>query len=364
MTLRSNHLPGWRLMLAAALLLAAAFMATRSWRVVPVVGQFGYTPDPEVTRQFLAELGDEKFFSDAGPEAMEKAVEKDAFLYRAMNAAHQSRYGKAFVVGRQGIGDCVSWGAMHAVFCAESIDWTLGKIAEAPLLPATESIYGGSRVEARGKNGEGRSPVGGYSDGSTGSAAARWLRDWGVVYRKQYGVTDLSVYSPDRAKAWGAYGNGGEGDAGRLDAVAKKHPCRHVVNVRNWQELVAAIGSGYPVTIASSVGFASGDRDADGFCAARSVWMHQMCVVGVRFAKNAGSETKQPRDGALVMNSWGKYLGGGKFPADQPDGTFWAEKADIERILAQQDSWAIGSIDGFGWRDIHHGAWLALPPNQ
>jgi hypothetical protein len=65
-----------------------------------------------------------------------------------------------------------------------------------------------------------------------------------------------------------------------------------------------------------------------------------------------------------VMNSWGKYLGGGKFPADQPDGTFWATKADIERILAQQDSWAIGSVDGFGFRDIHHGDWLATPPAQ
>lgn len=368
MTQRSNHLPSGRVMLAAALLLAAAFVGTQSWRAIgshPLAAHFGWSPDPAATRQLLEELGDEKYFSQAADEAMRKASGTDTFLYRAMNRAHQARYGKPFAVGRQLIGDCVSWGAMHAVYCSEALDWDLGKTSEPPFLPATESIYGGSRVEARGKPGDGKSPVGGYSDGSTGSAAARWLRDWGVVYRKQYPSADLTTYSGDRAKAWGAYGNGGQGDNGRLDAVAKKSPARHVVNVRTWDELVAAIEAGFPVTIASSVGFASGDRDADGFCAARSTWMHQMCIVAVRFAKNAGADTARPRDGALVMNSWGKYLGGPRWPSDMPEGCFWAEKADIVRILNQQDSWAIGSVvSGFTWRDIHHGEWLApFPPD-
>lgn len=367
MTQRSSHLPSGRVMIAAALLIAAAIAGTQSCRssTQSITGRFGWAPDPDATRQFLEELGDERYFSQAADEAMEKAKETDTFLYRAMSRAHQARYGRPFTVGRQMIGDCVSWGAMHAVYCSESIDWELGKTAEAPYLPATESIYGGSRVEARGKPGDGKSPVGGWSDGSTGSAAARWLRDWGVIYRKAYPSADLTVYSGDKAKQYGAYGNGGEGDGGRLDAVAKKTPCRHVVNVRTWEELVAAVGSGFPVTIASSVGFASGDRDDDGFCAARGTWMHQMCIVGLRFAKNADASVKQPRDGALVMNSWGKYVGGGRWPSDMPEGCFWAEKADIVRILNQQDSWAIGSIDsGFKWRDLHHGEWLApVPPD-
>ena len=90
-----------------------------------------------------------------------------------------------------------------------------------------------------------------------------------------------------------------------------------------------------------------------------------MCIVAVRFAKNAGADTARTRDGALVMNSWGKYLGGPRWPSDMPEGCFWAEKADIVRILSQQDSWAIGSVvSGFTWRDLHHGEWLApFPPD-
>jgi hypothetical protein len=348
----------WRLVAAGVLLAwvaVAAWFAVRESQGQPA-SRFGYVPDPEGVARFLEELP-QPFFAQAGAEAMAKAVHRDTFLYRQMNRAHQARYGTPFVVGRQGIGDCVSWGAMHAVYAAESVDWDLGRLAEPPRLPATEAIYGGSRVEARGRDGSGRSPVGGWSDGSTGWGAARWLRDWGVVYRDEVGDHDLREYSPKRAKDWGAYGNGGQGDGGKLDAIAKRHPCKHVVQVRTWDELVAAVTSGYPVTIASSVGFNSGPRDADGFCRASGTWMHQMCVVGVRFAEHGS-----PRDGGLVCNSWGNYVGGGKFPPDQPDGTFWASRTDLERILGQGDSYAIGSVDGFGFRDLDNAGWLAPPP--
>ena len=349
-----------RLVVGLGLVAWAAFTAWSMWsaKSAPPVGAgYGYIPDPDGVRRFLDELP-QPFFAQAGRDAMDKAVEVDTFLYRQMDRAHRARYGKPFVVGRQGIGDCVSWGAMHAVYCAESVDWTLGKLAEPPQLPATEAIYGGARVEARGRDGLGRSPIGGYSDGATGWGAARWLRDWGVVYREEVLGHDLREYDPKRAKAWGAYGNGGQGDDGKLDLEAKRHPCKHVVAVKTWDELVAAITSGYPVTIASSVGFNSGNRDADGFCRASGTWMHQMAVIGVRFAKNGS-----PRDGALILNSWGpNYVGGGKWPPDQPDGSFWASREAIQSILNQGDSYAIGSVDGFGWREIHNGDWLSPAP--
>lgn len=329
----------------------------------PAVGNagFGWTPDPEGVRRFLDELGDKRFFADAAPEAMDKAQRVDTFLYRAMAKAHQARYGKPWVCEKQGIGDCVAWGAMHAVWCSEAISWDLGLIAEPPLIPSTEAIYGGSRVEARNKP-EGS---GGWSDGSYGGAAARWLRDWGVVYRQPFHDLgyDLTTYSADRAKQWGNYGNGGQGDKGRLDTVAKKHPARHVVAVRTWDELVAAITAGFPVTIASNQGFAS-RTDESGVLEARGTWMHQMCIVGIRFADKAPPGVKAV-DAALVLNSWGtKWISyAGKYPADQPDGSFWATRPVVERILRQDDSYAIGDIKtGFKWRDIHHGNWLAPGP--
>lgn len=323
----------------------------------------GYRPDPEGTRAFLAELGPDGVFARAAPDAMAQATEVDTFLWRQMDRAHRTRYGTPFVVGRQGIGDCVSWGAAHAVYCAEAVSWDLGELVEAPLMPATEAIYGGSRVESRGKGGDGASPVGGWSDGATGWGAAKFLRDWGVVYREPFPDLgyDLTTYSADRAKAWGAYGCGGQGDRGRLDAVAKRHPCRHVVAVKTWAELVAAVGSGFPVTIASSQGFGS-RTDASGVLPASGTWMHQMAVIGVRFAKTAPPGVRAV-DAAAVINSWGtKWISyAGKYPADLPDGVFWAERPVVERILAQGDSYAIGAVE-FRYRDIHHGEWLAPAP--
>jgi hypothetical protein len=321
--------------------------------------RFGYTPDPVGTRQFLATLGDEKYFSQAGAEAMKEAKGIDVFLYRQLDAAHRARYGKPFVVGRQLIGDCVSWGAMHAVAVSEAVSWSLGKLPEPPLMPATEALYGGARVEARGKPGDGAQPYGGFSDGATGFGAAKFLREFGVVYRQKYPTVDLTEYSGERAKQYGAYGCGGQGDNGRLDAEAKKHPLRHVVAVRSWAELAAALESGYPVTLASSQGFTS-TRSKEGICEASGTWQHQMCAIGIRHKKNGA-----PDDLCLILNSWGPSWVGpkeNKFPSDQPDGSFWARRIVIEGML--EDAWAIGDTQGFKYRDIHHGNWLAPAPPE
>lgn len=340
----------WRPALAVALItLFGLALSASSDKIKGGVGQYGYTPDPAGAQAFLWSL-DERTFADAAPDAMQKAELRDTFLYRALDKACRARYGKPFSPGRQLNGSCVAWGAMHAVWIAESIEWELGNRSEPPLMPSTEGIYGGSRVEARGRPGDGQRPYGGWSDGSTGYAAAKWLKDWGVTYRRRYDfdgrVVDLTNYDKDVEKSWGAFGNGGQDDGGKFDAVAAKTPCKYVTNVRTWDELVAAITSGFPVTIASNVGFTK-TRDSDGFCRASGVWMHQMCLAGLR----------KDRPGALVINSWGNYVQGGKFPPDQPDGTFWADKQTVERILSQGDSWAIAEV-AFEWRDIRHDEWL------
>lgn len=344
------------ILVVAGLLTAVAARYVHRWLDQVEQTNFGYTPNPAGVKAFLAELGEDAYFAKAAPEAMQKAERIDTFLYRSMDRAHRARYGTPFVVGKQGIGDCVSWGAMHAVYCSESLTWDLGKSPEPPLMPATESIYGGSRVEARNKP-EG---AGGWSDGSYGGAAARWLRDWGVIYRQPYdnGI-DLTNYSAERAKQWGNWGNGGQGDNGRLDAIAKKTPARYVVAVKTWDECVAALTAGFPVTIASSQGFAN-RTDESGILSPSGTWYHQMALVAIRFKENAPPGVKAV-DACLVLNSWGtRWLSyAGKYPADQPDGSFWATKDVIQRILSQGDSYAIGDVQtGFKWRDIHHGRWL------
>ena len=320
---------------------------------------FGYRPDPQGVERFLAELP-QPLFRDAGAETVREAKGVDTFLYRSAVRAHLARYGKPWVCERQGIGDCVSWGWAHGVWIAQAVDWETGRLAEPPSFPSTEAIYGGSRVEARGRSGDGSSPVGGYSDGSYGAAAARFVRDWGVVYREKFDRYDLSAYSANRAKDWGAYGCGGQGDGGKLDAIAKKHPAAHVALVTTWAEAAAAIEAGFPVPVASMQGFAS-TTDAQGYAAASGQWAHQMCFVAVRYQKNGS-----PSDALLCLNSWGpKWITyRGKFPADQPDGSFWVTRPVVESMLRAKDSFAVGSVAGFGWRDLHNGNWLTPAPPE
>ena len=231
----------------------------------------------------------------------------------------------------------------ESVVCAVDSDWAEGELQEPPAFPCTEAIYGGSRCEARGKT------YAGYSDGSYGAAAARWLKDWGVVERGEYEGLDLSAYSSKRAKEWGAYGCGGKGEE-ELDEVAKEHPATSVALVETFEEAGAAIESGFPVAVCSGVGF-SKTRDLDGFCRPQGSWSHAMCFIAVRYGD---------RPGLLCLNSWGpNWVDGAKWPEDMPEGSFWVDKEVVDKMLGRwKDSFAVGGIGGFHWRDLHHGKWL------
>lgn len=335
------------LLVAACVLLIIGLLsrgqrAKEQQPVEPQGEQYGYTPDPDGTARFLKEL-DAPLFKDAAADVIQKRKNVDTFLYRAAVEGYRKQYGKEWVVEKQGIGDCVSWAWAHCAWIASSIDWQQGKIADPPLFPSTEAIYGGSRCEARNRD------YAGYSDGSYGAAAARWLVDWGVLYRKDYGSVSLINYSADRAKDWGAYGCGGRGDNGQLDMVAREHPATSVALVTTFEQAAAAIESGFPVAVCSGVGF-SKTRDRDGFCKATTRWAHAMTFCSVRY----------DRPGLLCLNSWGpNWVSGPRWPDDQPEGSFWVDRDTVNRMLGDwEDSFAVGGVEGFKWRDLHHGEWL------
>lgn len=309
----------------------------------------GYTPDPEGTKRFLRTLA-RPLLLQANPMLQVRDGEP-VLLYRALVKTYRQAYGKDWVVGRQGIGDCVSWGWAHAADIHLAVMYQLGDTGEWREA-ATEAIYGGSRVEARGLKSAG------YSDGSYGGAAAKWVSEWGVVFRQKYdapwGELDLRVYSSSRAKEWGNYGCGGAEDSrgnSWFDQQAKSHPIKQVALVRTFQEAAAAIQSGYPVAVCSGQGFAS-KRDKDGFSPASGSWAHCMCFVAVRF----------DRPGLLCLNSWGPtWIAGPKWPDDQPDGSFWVEAAVAERMLAGNDSFAVSGYQGFPYRELRHSDWVSAP---
>ena len=233
----------------------------------PPQALFGYEPHPEESREFEKSLP-KPTIRQAAPGLFNAIGDDDreVFLYRFLYDVYEEKIGGQWIVGRQGIGDCVSWGWAHGADIHLAVMYKRGDSADWKPV-ATESIYGGSRVEARGRS------SGGWSDGSYGSAAAKWLRDYGLIFREKYDSVDLTTYSAKRAKDWGNYGNGGQGDNGKLDNEAKKSPVREITLVTNFDEAAAAIESGYPVPVCSMQGFAS-VRDKDGFARPSGSWAH------------------------------------------------------------------------------------------
>lgn len=312
-----------------------------------VDGNFGYVKNEAETEAFLKTL-ENPLLRQAGPDLFRNDEKRDTMLYRAYYRAFERKLGRPWVVGRQGIGDCVSWGWAHGIDIASAIRYCNGE--DQDWLPAsTESIYGGSRVEARGGH-----PAG-YRDGSYGAAAAKFVNQWGVLHRKQYDGVDLTNYSAARARDWGNFGNGGQNDNGKLDEEAKKSPVQRVALVTNFEEAAAAIQSGYPVPVCSGYGFSS-RRDEDGFSARQGSWSHCMCFVAVRYGD---------RPGLLCLNSWGPtYFSGPKWPADQPDGSFWVDKRHVDGMLAGRDSFAVSGHDGFPLQELDHEGWVIRAPGK
>ena len=250
----------------------------------------------------------------------------------------------------QRIGDCVAFGFEAACTIATAVDIVVDKepwMWKGPY--ATEPIYGGSRLEARGKDPE-KGARGGWRDGSYGAAAAKWITKWGCLRRMNYSVAtgnkehDLTTYSGDKAKQWGNYGCGGRYDKGKLDSVAKEFPCKEAVLVTKYDDAVNCILNGWPIAVCSGQGFVK-TRDSQGFCRRHGSWSHCMCFVGVRF----------DRPGLLCMNSWGhsnKGPHGIETHEEVMKCSFWVDSKTVASMLRGQDSYAVTGVKGLEPRDV------------
>jgi hypothetical protein len=324
-----------------------------------VESRLGYVPNPEGTREFLAEL-EHPLFADAAPDVMDNAKGRDVFLYRYADKAHRQVYGTPFTVWDQGDhGSCVSFGFAMASYVGQTVDWSQGERDDPPLLVATEPIYAGSRTLARLPP-QARNTGG---DGSYGGAAARWISGrckdpsvGGILYRQKYGDVDLTEYSIPRSIAWGR-----DGVPADLAREGMKHAAQGVALCRDWSSLCASLENGMPVAICSQVGFGQkwgAVRDKDGFRPRSGTWSHSMCVLAIRHKANGS-----PRDGALIANSWSPdWISGPRWPEDMPEGCFWVSREAMEEILDAEDSFAIAGVAGFQARDLDNGAWLEPAP--
>lgn len=308
---------------------------------------FGYKPNPAETEWILGDPDVPVWTltpSDSSRIAKQNRDGNPVILFDALKAIHPT-----WRRGAQGIGDCVAWGFELACTIVTAVDIYHKK---KPWMwkgeYATEPIYGGSRVEARGRS------QGGWSDGSYGGAAAKWLTKWGALRRLNYSLKtgiaehDLTKYDAKRAKDWGNWGCGGRPDSGKLDAVAKEFPVREAYLVTKYEDAVSAIENGWPIAVCSGQGL--GQRNSDGFAPPRGSWAHCMCFTGVRYDK----------PGLLCTNSWGNSWGTSNpfgpglndYWAEVRKCSAWVDARTVEGMLRQQDSYVICGVDGLEPRNI------------
>jgi len=256
---------------------------------------------------------------------------KQALLYEAVKIVVGN-----WITNNQTIGDCVSHGAAQAVrtlICVEIAN--KGDNEKWVADPATEPIYAGSRVEVGGGQL-------GTGDGSIGAWAAEWIREWGILVRQTYGSYDLTTYSGAKAREWGMPK---AGCPDILEPIAREHPVRTTSLVQTYEEARDLLANGYPITVASMVGF-NDTRDSQGFLRASGTWAHQMCFTAV--------DDDSSRPGLCCQNSWGENWVTGPTRLGQPPGSFWVDADTVNRMLGQGDSWVLSDFEGFPARKLDY----------
>lgn len=225
----------------------------------------------------------------------------------------------------QQIGDCVSFGAKNAI---EYVQF-------APIINQERKTF--KRVFPPYLYGAGRVFIGRgrlRSDGSLGIWQAKAVMEFGTIPSD---TPNLPQYSESVAKDWGR----GEGPPKEFVEVGKQYIVKSAALVKTWEDVVTSLANFYPVTVASNVGFTM-KPGSDGFHSRSGSWAHQMCIIGV------DNEHATPH--ACILNSWGDVHGAVEdFKTGQkwPKGTLRVRATDVEKMLAEGDSFAYSSFDGF-----------------
>jgi hypothetical protein len=242
------------------------------------------------------------------------------------------------------VGCCVGCGTKHAADATQAVEICLRGEAEAWKPLCIEAIYATGRIDVG--NGEI-----GSGDGSLGAWSAEACTKFGFAPMEKIGGDDLTKFSPQRARQWGAR-SGGVPKA--VKDIMAQHKMGAAAKVTTWAECKRALSQGYAVFVCSNIGF-EGRKDQDGFISPRGTWPHCMAILGYQ----TGS-----KEGGFILNSWGPSAHpGARGVGDPPDGWgFWATGNTINRMLGQGDSYALSKFDGFPARKIDW--WAGVPVKE
>lgn len=322
----SNRTTQATLLLTGLLGLAGGLPVTSENAVTPEEVRYGWAGPGELDPDFVSDHEVEFQISGAAPGATSEGAKVYLWTFaKAING------GQNFPASRQAVGDCVSFGAAHAVnyLQATTICRDISFNSFRPAFPPY--IYGISRVQV----GKGR--LGG-SDGSVGEWAAEGLCDYGVYPSDDPGAPP---YSGTLARQWGR-----SGPPANVVQVGKQFLVKSYAPIRSYEEARDALANGYPITVASNQGFANGrevEQSGVLWGVASGSWNHQMSLIGVDDTLQAPDGSK---GGLYCLNSWGAAAH--KRPIrGEPEGGFWISSKRATIMLRQDDSWAFSGFEGF-----------------
>lgn len=244
----------------------------------------------------------------------------------------------SFIANGFAVHNCVSFGAKNALEKLECIEIVQGGEREEfhPIFPPF--FYGTGRVFV------GKAELGPNEDGSSGSWMAAAVMKYGALRSDEAGVP---TYSGQVARKWGYK----PGPPANFVDVAKTFLVKSAARLRSFDEVVAAIANGYPVTIASNQGFNMMPSSTGFHEPGREPWPHQMCIIG--------ADTKYKTPYGIIENNWGDSHGRLKDFDDMHDlpiGCLRVRAEIIDRMVKSGEAFAYSAFSGFpskddGWLD-------------
>ncbi len=182
-----------------------------------------------------------------------------------------------------------------------------------------------------GRDLAGKSPTG---DGARTIWILKYLKKYGVLLKKKYGVDDLTKYNQK------TYFSFRKGLTDNLKIEARKHPLLHSEKVNSYNEARDAIAAGFPVIIASSLGVKDAKKDKNGFFKPKGYTPHCMCCIGV---------DDKDRPSILLQNSHGStWAPGPKRYGFEPEGSAWVDASYFNNYISSyNDSWTMSLFKGY-----------------
>jgi len=221
--------------------------------------------------------------------------------------------------------DCTSQATGMACDVVQAIQvwlrkqWWNGKIA-------TEWIHHGGRITISKQY----NTNGGVAIGD----ACKYIKDYGVLFRRKYEKKDFSKYNFKNSNL------GNVKDYPQLLKEAKRHTMGKLTRVEGWKDARAALRNLAPVIFGSKTGFNIRTRDKDGFSTPKDKWHHAWMLLGF--------DDRYDRPGVLMMNSFGDNFYKGPRRHNQPRGSIWVDAAVFDGIMIE--AYAISDYVGANLR--------------